>query len=213
MNAQTYTVTGSKNPKPTALNKNVFDLKVNNHSLVKQVYENYLTRARQNNAITKTRGLVRGGGRKPWRQKGTGNARVGSSRNPIWRGGGIVFGPTGQENYLKKVNRKAKILALKQALSLAAGADKIKIIEDVKLKAPKTSLLSKLLNKLSLSGLIIIIVDKTSSELIQASNNLSNVLIVKAANLTTRNVIDADHIIITKPALSSLLQRLEAKND
>ncbi len=98
--------------------------------------------------MTKTRGLVSGGGRKPWRQKGTGRARFGSSRNPIWRGGGIAFGPTGEENYTKSLNLKAKRLAIRQALSLAAESKKLIIIEDLTSKDGKTAELAKLLTKL-----------------------------------------------------------------
>src|SRR5690606_28898865 len=103
------------------LDKSVFGLEVENHELVKQVYVAYLANGRENLAVTKTRGLVSGGGRKPWRQKGTGRARFGSSRVPIWRGGGITFGPTGEENYSQKVHVKAKRLATRQALSMAAS--------------------------------------------------------------------------------------------
>src|ERR1700678_2584307 len=88
-------------PKATKLDldKAIFGLEVKNHDLLKQAYLAYLANGRVNLAVTKTRGLVSGGGKKPWRQKGTGRARFGSSRNPIWRGGGIAFGPTGKETY------------------------------------------------------------------------------------------------------------------
>src|ERR1700722_17624984 len=104
----TYTKAGTKATTPAKLDKAVFGLDVTNHELIKMAYVAYLANSRENLAGTKTRGLVRGGGRKPWKQKGTGRARFGSSRVPIWRGGGITFGPTGQENYTIRMNVKSK---------------------------------------------------------------------------------------------------------
>ena len=108
----------------------------------------YLANGRENLAVAKTRGLVRGGGKKPWKQKGTGRARFGSSRVPIWRGGGITFGPTGQENYSKQMNTKAKRLAIRQALSLANDAGKLIVIEDSYLKKVRLPNSAKLLTKI-----------------------------------------------------------------
>src|SRR6201986_785729 len=104
----TYTKAGTKATTAAKLSKTVFDVVPENHQLLKDAYIAYLANGRANYATTKTRGLVSGGGRKPWKQKGTGRARFGSSRVPIWRGGGIVFGPTGNENYSKDLNVKAK---------------------------------------------------------------------------------------------------------
>src|SRR5690606_12088926 len=103
----------------TTLPKEVFNVTVENHELLKLAYDAYLANNRTSSATTKTRGEVRGGGKKPWKQKGTGRARFGSSRNPIWRGGGIVFGPLGNENYKKRIPTMAKRVAIKQALTLA----------------------------------------------------------------------------------------------
>src|SRR6266542_3979615 len=113
---ETYTKSGSKAAAAAKLDAAVFAVMPGNHELLKLAYTAYLANGRDNLALTKTRGLVRGGGKKPWKQKGTGRARFGSSRNPIWRGGGIVFGPTGLENYTKKVPTQSKRLAIRQAL-------------------------------------------------------------------------------------------------
>jgi large subunit ribosomal protein L4 len=107
------------------LPKEVFGVEVKNHELLKLAYDSYLANSRLVGATTKQRGEVRGGGKKPWQQKGTGRARFGSSRNPIWRGGGIVFGPRGNENYTKKISTSSKQLAIRQALTLANQSDKI----------------------------------------------------------------------------------------
>ena len=102
----------------TTLPKEVFNVEVNNHELLKLAYDSYLANSRKASATTKQRGEVRGGGKKPWKQKGTGRARFGSSRNPIWRGGGIVFGPRGNENYTKQVSKMNMISSMNLKLSL-----------------------------------------------------------------------------------------------
>src|SRR5579885_2385393 len=129
MSVATFTKSGAKATTPAKLDKQVFGEKVDNHELLKRAYVAYLANGRSNAAKTKKRGEVRGGGKKPWRQKGTGRARFGSTRNPIWRGGGITFGPTGDENYSVKVPTAAKRKALRQALSLAADENRIIVIE------------------------------------------------------------------------------------
>ena len=115
----------------TTLPKNVFNVEVENHELLKVAYDAYLANSRQASATTLNRGEVSGGGKKPWKQKGTGRARFGSTRNPIWRTGGIVFGPRGNENYTKKLSTTSKRVALRQALSLANKAKKI-VVKEVK---------------------------------------------------------------------------------
>ena len=110
MAVETYTASGTKATSSAKLDDAIFSVVPKNHELLKAAYVMYLANGRENLAVTKTRGLVRGGGRKPWKQKGTGRARFGSSRVPIWRGGGITFGPTGQENYERHMPLKASIL-------------------------------------------------------------------------------------------------------
>src|SRR5262249_21756131 len=110
----TFTKAGAKAEAAAKLDASIFGQVPEKHELLKQAYVAYLANGRDNLAVTKTRGLVRGGGKKPWKQKGTGRARFGSSRNPIWRGGGIVFGPTGEENYTHKLHVTAKRLAVRQ---------------------------------------------------------------------------------------------------
>src|SRR6478609_8335181 len=139
MAVATYTKAGAAASTAAKLDKSVFGVDIKNHDLLKQAYVTYLANGRDNLAATKTRGLVSGGGRKPWKQKGTGRARFGSSRNPIWRGGGIVFGPTGEENYTKQMNVKAKRLAIRQALTVAATSNKVAVIDDITVKDGKTA--------------------------------------------------------------------------
>jgi large subunit ribosomal protein L4 len=177
---------------------------------VKQAYVAYLANGRENLAVTKTRGLVRGGGKKPWKQKGTGRARFGSSRVPIWRGGGITFGPTGLENYSKKINVKAKRLAVRQALSLANADNKIVVIESFAAVNGKTSELAKLLEKVGATRQTLVIVDSKTPELTRAAANLNEVKIVQASYLNVFDIINARVIVVTQKALPIISDWLNA---
>jgi large subunit ribosomal protein L4 len=201
MPVATYTKSGSKAATPAKLDKIVFGVELKNHQLLKDAYLNYLANGRDNNAVVKKRGQVSGGGRKPWRQKGTGNARFGSSRNPIWRGGGVAFGPTGNENYTRKLNVSAKRTALRQALSLAASQDKLKIIETFACPDGKVKPTVKLLNKLEVSGNTLIVVSKKDTLVERATNNLPNTIAVQAKYLNVYDILNADCIIISQKSL------------
>ncbi len=202
MPTTTFTKTGAKAAAEAKLDPKIFSIKDINHKLLHQAYDAYQANGRANLANTKTRGLVRGGGRKPWRQKGTGRARVGSRRNPLWRGGGIVFGPTGNENYSHKINAKSKKVAIRHALSALNSENAISVIEDFSLKAPKTAELNKLLNKIGTTGYTLVVSDNPSTELLKASNNLSDVKVVQAQYLNIARLMDCDSLVFTKPALA-----------
>jgi len=204
MAVPTYTASGSKASTPAKLDKAVFGVEVKNHQLVRQAYDTYLSNGRDNLAVTKTRGLVRGGGKKPWKQKGTGRARFGSSRNPIWRGGGIVFGPTGEENYTKKLPTATKRQAIRQALSLASDANKIVVIEKLSSKEGKTSEIVKLLSKLGVNRSSLVVVTDKTPELIRATANLQDVKLVSAKYVNVFDAMNADHIVFTNDALSTV---------
>jgi large subunit ribosomal protein L4 len=202
MAVPTYTASGSKAATPAKLDAKVFGVKVENHQLVRQAYDTYLSNGRENLAVVKTRGLVRGGGKKPWKQKGTGRARFGSSRNPIWRGGGIVFGPTGEENYTKKLPVAAKRLAIRQALSLASDAGKIVVVEKLASKEGKTSEIVKLMSKLGVNRSSLVVVTDKTPELVRATANLQDVKLVSAMYVNVFDVMNADTIVLTNDALS-----------
>lgn len=209
--AATYTKAGSKATTAAKLDKAVFDVVPKNHELLKQAYDTYLANGRGNFAVTKTRGLVSGGGKKPWKQKGTGRARFGSSRNPIWRGGGIAFGPTGEENYTKALNIKAKRLAIRQALSLSAAASKVVVVEDV--KATKTGELAKLLEKVGATRRVLLVVENKSVELMRAAGNIQNLTVVHSPYLNVFDILNADTVVFTNDSLKAATERLnkEAK--
>lgn len=181
------------------LPKEVFGVEVVNHELLKLAYDSYLAAGRVVSATTKERGEVRGGGKKPWSQKGTGRARFGSSRNPIWRGGGIVFGPRGNENYTKKISTTSKRVALRQALTLADRAKKI-IILDLKTTG-KTKDVTAFMAKHDLQRRILLVVDEKTPEIIRATNNIQNVKLVSANYLNVYDIVNADKIVLSTKSI------------
>ena len=211
MAVSTYTKAGTKASVAAKLDKEVFGIEVKSHELLKQAYVAYLSNAREASAVTKTRGLISGGGRKPWKQKGTGRARFGSSRNPIWRGGGIVFGPTGQENYTKKLPTQTKRLAIRQALSLAADAGKIMVLESLEIKDGKTAAAVKLLDKIGAAKNTLIVAETKNDSVVRATNNLANVKVVQSSYVNVYDVLNADHIVLTSKALSEVTEWLGGK--
>lgn len=198
----TYTKSGAKATAATQLNTAIFDNVPTTHELLQQAYTTYLANGRSAKAKTKLRGDVRGGGRKPWKQKGTGRARAGSIRSPIWRGGGITFGPTGAENHTKRMHTSAKRSALRQALSLALESGIIHIIDEIHLKEAKTRLLQSLINKLSLSGSVLIVVANKNETVARAAQNMSDVTYVQAQYLNVYDILNADAVVIEKEALT-----------
>ena len=183
----------------TTLPKSVFAVEVRNHELLKLAYDAYLANNRLASATTKQRGEVRGGGKKPWRQKGTGRARFGSIRNPIWRGGGIVFGPRGNEHYTKKISKTSKRVALRQALTVKA--DKV-LVADIKTTG-KTAEVAKFLKENNLNRRVLIVAEKTD-ELIRATNNISEALLVSPMYLNVFDILNADHIVIAPKAIETI---------
>lgn len=189
----------------TTLPKSVFAVDVPNHELLKLAYEAYLANGRPNLAKTLRRGEVSGGGKKPWKQKGTGRARFGSSRNPIWRKGGVVFGPLGNENYTKVVPTQAKRVALRQALTLAAQAKEIVVIDDIKITGKTKEIVELLANHdVATKKHVLLAVDHKSAELTRASRNVQNIIVSQATYLNVFNILNADKVIITKAALTAI---------
>jgi len=208
MSVATYTKSGNKATTAAKLDKAIFGVLPDNHQLLQQAYVAYMANGRGNNAQVKTRGEIRGGGKKPWKQKGTGRARFGSSRNPIWRGGGIVFGPTGNENYSKKLNISTKRLAIRQALSVAADTNRIIVLEDLNLKDGKTADAVKLLNKVGANTSALVVVENKTPETDRSMRNLGNVKLVQAKYLNVFDVMNSDNLVITNGALSVISEWL-----
>ncbi len=208
MATASYSASGVKATTAAKLPKEIFAVEVTNHELLKDAYVTYMANGRINLAKTLKRGQVSGGGKKPWAQKGTGNARVGSSRNPIWRGGGITLGQSCNENYSRKLSTKAKQTALRQALSLAVANKNLLVIDEFAVKDGKTQTAQKLLAKLGTPSRVLIVVDAKSPTVTRATNNLQEVIICTASGLNVFDVLNAAHIVITKDALAAIETRL-----
>ncbi len=195
------------------LNKDIFGLDVQNHELLKTAYDAYLANSRSSHAKTLKRGEVRGGGKKPWKQKGTGRARFGSTRNPIWRHGGVAFGRTGEENFTKKLSKNAKKTAVRQALSLK-NAEKAIIVEGIATTG-KTKEVAKKLKDLNLADKnVLMVVSEKAPEVLRATNNISNLKLVRATYLNVFDILNADAIVFSETALKDtenwLLDKEEA---
>jgi large subunit ribosomal protein L4 len=211
MAVATFTKSGSKATTPAKLDKKIFGVEIKDHSLLKLAYSAYLAEGRRAKAKTKTRGEVRGGGAKPRPQKGTGRARFGSTRNPVWIGGGVAFGPTGNENYSLQVSTRSKHAALRQALTLAAQAEKLIVIDDIALTSAKTKDAVKLLARIGAAGRVLIVLDDLSDQNRKALNNLANVKLVRANYLTVFDILNADKVVLNKAALEHIGNWLSAK--
>ncbi len=168
------------------------------------VYEHInlaMANQRQGTHATKTRSDVSGGGRKPWRQKGTGNARQGSTRAPHFVGGGVVFGPSSNRNYTKKMNKKVRRLALKSALTYKANDKEVVVLENINAETNKTKDMLKLLESLKLSGKLLIVTTELTENLILATRNIGSIKLVLANELNTYDVLYCDKLVITQDAL------------
>ena len=195
------------------LNKDVFGLSVDNHELVKLAYDVYLANSRSSHAKTLKRGEVRGGGKKPWKQKGTGRARFGSTRNPIWRHGGVAFGRTGEENFTKKISKSAKLQAVRQALSMQNADKNIIVLADFVAKSGKTKDAVKELSIEADKNYLVVVAEKMT-EIIRATNNIANVKVVRPTYLNVFDILNADKIIVTEkslPVIENWLLGKEAK--
>ena len=185
----------------STLNQDVFGLTVDNHELVKLAYDAYLASSRSSHAKTLRRGEVSGGGKKPWRQKGTGRARFGSTRVPIWRHGGVAGGRTGQENFTKRISKSAKKLAVRQALSMQ-NADGNVLTAEFKTTGKTAEVFQQLKNLKLDSARVLLVADKTP-ELLRATNNLLNVKLVRPTYLTVFDILNADKVVFTGAALTA----------
>ncbi|MFH1671488.1 MAG: 50S ribosomal protein L4 [Candidatus Portnoybacteria bacterium] len=186
------------------LPEEIFGLEVNN-DLVHQVVVAQMANSRKVIAHTKDRSERRGGGKKPWRQKGTGRARHGSIRSPIWRGGGVTFGPTKERNFSKKVNKKTKKKVLLMSLSSKVRDKEIVLIDNLELNEAKTKKITQVLGTLSkklkkdLNKGTLIVLSKSDEKISRASRNIPKIKIVRADNLNILDVLSYKHLLISSP--------------
>ncbi|HLH55794.1 MAG TPA: 50S ribosomal protein L4 [Verrucomicrobiae bacterium] len=170
----------------------------------------YQAAQRMGTASTKTMGEVAGSGKKPWRQKGTGRARAGSFASPLWRGGGVVFGPKPRD-FGKKVSRKTRQLALRKALSERLRAGDVVLVDDLKLSSAKTKDFVKVLKALELSGSALIVAQAPDENLTRASRNLANVSLATSESLNTYDVLRPDKLVFTRGAFEQVEARLKTE--
>jgi len=186
------------------LNEVIFDLPWN-ADLVHQAVRGAVANKRQILAATKDRSEVSGGGRKPWRQKGTGRARHGSIRSPLWKGGGITFGPTKERNFKLKINKKMARQAFLTALSTKAKDSELLVLDDLKLSAPKTKEMSKIMKNFpQVKTSLLVLAGKKDENLKRAGRNLPNLRIINIDNLNILDILKYKHLIFTKDGIEYL---------
>ena len=192
---------GEELEKKVNLNGDVFGIEPNTQVMFDAV-QVYQANKRQATAKTKTRAEVRGGGKKPWRQKGTGRARAGSSRSPIWVGGGTVFGPIGNQNFKLKMNKKSHALALKSALSIKASEKNIVLVDN--LTSTKTKEVVKTLEALKVDSKALVVLAKENEEFTRAARNVPFVKVVLANNVSVYDLMNSTKLVMTVDAAKTV---------
>ncbi len=196
-----YTSTGEARPESATLPEGTFDGTVNEDAL-HQVVRAALANQRQGTASTKTRGQVRGGSRKPWRQKGTGRARAGTIRSPLWRGGGVVFGPHPRGHDLR-VPKKLRRLATRSALNARAAEGALAVIESIELEAPSTKKVAELLDAVEAAGKnVLLLTDGTKRSVYLSTRNIPGVLVRPWGEVSAYDVLWSDLVLVEAPALA-----------
>ncbi len=194
--------------KDVKLNKEIFDIEPNDN-VVRDAIQVAISGLRQGTYKVKNRSEVSGGGRKPWRQKGTGRARQGSIRAPQWRGGGIALGPVPRD-YSLKMNRKERKLALKSALTYKAHDKEIIIVDKIELEVPKTKEMIKMLNSLELNEKkVLIIMHELSENVVLAGRNMQNIFMMEPSEINVLDIINADYILADREAIKDIEEALK----
>jgi large subunit ribosomal protein L4 len=188
------------------LHPDVFRARVNRHLLYEAVKQ-YRAGARRGTHMTKNRALVSGSGKKPWRQKGTGRARIGSIRNPLWRHGGTVFGPQPRD-YSYDMPRKARAAALRSALSQRAQDGGLKVVDHFDIAQPRTKELKAILVRLGLDGKTLLVDDKPTDNLVLSGRNIPGLKVVDASQVNVYDVLDCRTVLVSQEALTKLEERL-----
>jgi large subunit ribosomal protein L4 len=202
--------TANETVREIQLSPTVFAAKVNDH-LVYEAVKQYRAGARRGTHMTKNRALVSGSGKKPWRQKGTGRARVGETRNPLWRHGGTVFGPQPRD-YSYAMPRKARAAALRSALTRRLQEGALKVVDAFPVEAPKTKALKGLLLTLGVAGRAVVVDHEPADALVLSGRNLPGVRVVADSHLTVYDVLDCAHLLVSQEALDKLEERLATED-
>lgn len=203
MKADLFKLDGSKEPKTIELPSHIFAVEPNEHAVYLDV-KAIMSNARQGNAATKNRSAVRGGGKKPWRQKGRGVARAGTIRSPIWRGGGTIFGPQPHEFHLK-VNKKVKSLARKSVYSAKLKDENLAVVEDLQVPEAKTREFVSLLQKWEIeSKKITLLLGDKKEDVIRSSRNVPNVRVRLVKDASTYDLLDNELLLLEQSAVEKL---------
>ena len=192
--------------KDLTLKDSVWNIETNDDCLKKSIKLQQAA-TRQGTAKAKTRSEVSGGGRKPWKQKGTGRARAGSSRSPLWRGGGIVFGPTPRD-YTFKINKKERTIALKSALTEIAKEKALVVVDKIELASLKTTEAKKLIKSLNLAGNILFVTNEDNENLFMACRNLGYAEVLLVDEINVLDLVYADYVVIDEAAVKTLEEGL-----
>lgn len=203
MKLDIFKIDGTASGEQLELSDDIFGVEPNDHAIYLAV-KAYLANQRQGTSKSKERGEVRGGGKKPWKQKGRGGARAGTSRSPLWVGGGTIFGPRPRD-YRQDLTKKLKRLARKSALSYKVKDNQILIVEDFALDNTKTKDLSKILSDLKIRGKKILVLTGSYNEKIyKAGRNIPKVKILEAANASTYDILNNQVLVLQKSAVESI---------
>lgn len=194
--------------KDITLNKEIWNIEPNDVVLYDAIMLAQ-SNARQGTHSVKSRAEVSGGGRKPWRQKGTGRARQGSTRAPHWYHGGVAFGPQTEKNYTKKMNRKERRLALKSALSYKVLDNELIVLDSLALESNKTKEMKDILANLKVDRNVLLVVDELDDNVVLATRNLNNVLLLSADEINTMDIVSANALIATEAAIKSVEEALK----
>ncbi|MCZ7601604.1 MAG: 50S ribosomal protein L4 [Melioribacteraceae bacterium] len=207
MKVDVYKIDGTKSSSKVELSDDIFGIEPNDHVIYLAV-KTYLANQRQGTHKAKERAEVRGGGKKPWKQKGRGGARAGTSRSPLWVGGGTIFGPR-PRNYRQKLNKKVLQLARKSALSYKAKAEQIMVVEDFDFDSPKTKELVNILSSLNVNGKKTLLLTAGSREKVYLSGrNVPKLNILQASNASTYDLVNNQLVLLQKSAVEEIQNSL-----
>jgi len=205
MKLDVYKIDGMSSGNSVALPNEVFEVEPNDH-LIYQAVRTQMTNSRQGTVSTKNRTMVRGGGRKPWRQKGRGTARAGTIRSPLWVGGGRVFGPQ-PRNFKMKINKKMKRQARQSAYSHKVKQEAVILVEDFKLENPKTKEIFQILKNLNIQDKkVMLLTTEYDADIMRAGRNIPNLIIRQASDTSTYDILNCEMLLIQQNALEKITE-------
>jgi large subunit ribosomal protein L4 len=212
MNLDIYKIDGSVTGEKIELADDIFGIQPNDHAIYLSV-KSYLANQRQGTHKSKERGEVSGGGKKPWKQKGRGGARAGTTRSPLWVGGGTIFGPRPRD-YREDIPKKVKKLARRSALSYKVKDEQLIVVEDFNFENPKTKEFAKILNALKVGGKKVLLLTKENMETIyQSGRNIAKVRVLEAAKASTYDILNNQVLVLQKGAVETITNSFQTKKE